>query len=97
MRYGARFAKQSNLPILVADGAPDKTDSKDLAEVEVMKTVLEKEYSISPNWIEDQSNTTQVNALQLLEIIKKDALKSIYLFTHLGKYHEQRLFLQSKA
>jgi uncharacterized SAM-binding protein YcdF (DUF218 family) len=31
-RYGARLAKQTNLPILVTGGAPDKTDTKDLAE-----------------------------------------------------------------
>jgi uncharacterized SAM-binding protein YcdF (DUF218 family) len=82
LRYGARLAKQINLPILVTGGAPDKTDLKDLTEAQVMKIVLEKEYSISPKWIEDQSNTTQENALRSSEILKKDAIQSIYLVTH---------------
>jgi uncharacterized SAM-binding protein YcdF (DUF218 family) len=82
LRYGARLAKQNNLPILVTGGAPDKTDTKDLAEAQVMKIVLEKEYSISPKWIEDQSNTTQENALRSAEILKKDAIQSVYLVTH---------------
>jgi uncharacterized SAM-binding protein YcdF (DUF218 family) len=82
LRYGARLAKQTNLPILLTGGAPDKTDTKDLAEAQVMKIVLEREYSISPKWIEDQSNTTQENALRSAEILKKDAIQSVYLVTH---------------
>jgi uncharacterized SAM-binding protein YcdF (DUF218 family) len=82
LRYGARLAKQTNLPVLLTGGAPDKTDTKDLAEAQVMKIVLEKEYSISPKWIEDQSNTTQENALRSAEILKKDAIQSVYLVTH---------------
>ena len=82
LRYGARLAKQTNLPILVTGGAPDKTSSKDLAEAQVMKIVLEKEYSISPKWIEDQSNTTQENALRSAKMLKKDDIESVYLVTH---------------
>jgi uncharacterized SAM-binding protein YcdF (DUF218 family) len=47
-----------------------------------MKIVLEKEYSISPKWIEDQSNTTQENALRSVEILRKDCIQSVYLDTH---------------
>jgi uncharacterized SAM-binding protein YcdF (DUF218 family) len=82
LRYGARLAKQTNLPTLVTGGAPDKTDTKDLAEAQLMKIVLEKEYSISPKWIEDQSNTTQENALGSAAMLKKDAIQSVYLVTH---------------
>jgi uncharacterized SAM-binding protein YcdF (DUF218 family) len=64
LRYGAKLAKQTNLPILLTGGAPDKTDTKNLAEAQFMKIVLEKEYSILLKWIEDQSNTTQKNALR---------------------------------
>ena len=76
------MAKQTNLHILVTGGAPDKTSSKDLAEAQVMKIVLEKEYSISPKWIEDQSNTTQENALHSAKMLKKDDIESVYLVTH---------------
>lgn len=82
LRYGVRLAKQTNLPILVTGGAPDKTDTNDLAEAKVMKMVLEKEYSMSPKWIEDQSNTTQENVLHSAEILKKEGMNSVYLVTH---------------
>jgi uncharacterized SAM-binding protein YcdF (DUF218 family) len=47
-----------------------------------MKIGLEKEYSILPKWIEDQSNTTQENAVRSVEILKQKAIKSVYLVTH---------------
>ena len=47
-----------------------------------MKIVLDKEYLISLKLIEDQSNTTQENALRSAEILKKDAIQSVYLVTH---------------
>ena len=76
------MTRQTNLPILVTIGAPDKTDTKDLAEAQVMKIILENEYLISPNWIEDQSNTIQENAQRSAEILKKDAIQSVYFVTH---------------
>jgi uncharacterized SAM-binding protein YcdF (DUF218 family) len=82
LRYGARLAKQTNLPILVTGGAPDKTDSKDLAEAELMKMVLEKEYALSAKWVERQSSTTQENALFSAEMLKKDRIQCVYLVTH---------------
>jgi uncharacterized SAM-binding protein YcdF (DUF218 family) len=82
LRYGARLAKQTNLPILLTGGAPDRINSKDLEEAKVMKIVLKKEYLISPKWIEDQSKTTQENALYSAEIVKRDGIKSVYLITH---------------
>ncbi len=76
------MAKQTNLPILVTGGAPDKTDTKDLAEAQIMKIVHEKEFSISPKRIEGQSKTTQENALRSSEIFKQEEIKSVYLVNH---------------
>ncbi len=82
LRYGARLAKQTKLPILVTGGAPDKVSKQDLSEAFVMKLVLEQELGLSPQWLEYQSNTTQENAIRSAEILKKDAIQSIYLVTH---------------
>ena len=82
LRYGARLAKQTKLPILVTGGAPDKASQEDLSEAFVMKLVLEQELGLSPQWLEDQSNTTQENAKLTAEILKNEGIKTIYLVTH---------------
>ena len=82
LRYGARLAKQTKLPILVTGGAPDKTSQEDLSEANVMKLVLEQELGLSPQWLEEQSNTTQENAKLTAGILKAEGIKTIYLVTH---------------
>ena len=82
IRYGARLARQTKLPILVTGGAPDKASKQDLSEAFVMKLVLEQELGLSPQWLEDQSNTTQENARLSAHMLKKEGVKTIYLVTH---------------
>jgi uncharacterized SAM-binding protein YcdF (DUF218 family) len=82
LRYGARLARQTKLPILVTGGAPDKASKQELSEAFMMKLVLEQELGLSPQWLEDQSNTTQENAIRSAEILKKEGIKSVYLVTH---------------
>jgi uncharacterized SAM-binding protein YcdF (DUF218 family) len=82
LRHGARLAKKTKLPILVTGGAPDKTSKEDLSEAFVMKLVLEQELGLSPQWLEEQSNTTQENAKLTARILKNEGLKTIYLVTH---------------
>jgi uncharacterized SAM-binding protein YcdF (DUF218 family) len=82
LRYGARLAKQTKLPILVTGGAPDKASKQELSEAFVMKMVLEQELGLSPQWLEDQSNTTQENAKLTAGLLKAEGIKTIYLVTH---------------
>ena len=82
LRYGARLAKQTKLPILVTGGAPDKVSKQKLSEAYVMKLVLEQELGLSPQWLEEQSNTTQENARLTASILKTEGIKTIYLVTH---------------
>jgi uncharacterized SAM-binding protein YcdF (DUF218 family) len=82
LRYGARLAKQTKLPILVTGGAPDKASKQELSEAFVMKLVLEKELGLSPQWFEEQSNTTQENTKLTARILKNEGIKTIYLVTH---------------
>lgn len=82
LRAGARLAKESNLPILLTGGAPDRTDAKDLSEAMVMSMVLKQELGIEAKWLEEQSNTTQENALQSAKILNQEGIKTIYLVTH---------------
>ncbi len=82
LRAGARLAKAINLPILLTGGAPDRIDARDLSEAKVMSMVLKKELDIDARWLEEQSNTTQENALQSAKILHQEGIKTIYLVTH---------------
>jgi uncharacterized SAM-binding protein YcdF (DUF218 family) len=82
LRFGARLAKATHLPVLVTGGAPDKVDEKDLPEAMLMNHVLHDELGIKAKWIEANSNTTQENARESARILKKDGVKTIYLVTH---------------
>jgi len=82
VRFGARLATEMNLPILVSGGAPDRTQVNELSEAQVMAKVLEEELGIQVRWIEDQSNTTEENLKNSLEILEKDQIQRIYLVTH---------------
>jgi hypothetical protein len=67
---------------LVTGGAPDKACKQEFSEAFMMKLVLGYVLGLSPQWLEDKSNTTQENAIRSAEILKKEGIKSIYLVTH---------------
>ncbi len=71
LEYGATLARQTKLSILVTGGSPDKASKQDLLEAVMMNLVLEQELDLSPQWLEDQFNTTQENAIRSAEILKK--------------------------
>lgn len=82
LRHGAHLTREMNLPILVSGGAPDRTKANEFSEAQVMAKVLQEEFGIQVQWIENQSNTTEENLKNSLEILEKDQIKKIYLVTH---------------
>ncbi len=82
LRFGARLAKVTQLPILVTGGAPDRVSEKDIPEATLMSHVLQDELGVGAKWIESNSNTTQENARESAQILKKERIKTIYLVTH---------------
>ena len=59
VRYGARLAKATGLPVLVTGGSVlgDTTP-----EAVLMKEALESEYGVTVRWVEDRSRNTRENA-----------------------------------
>jgi uncharacterized SAM-binding protein YcdF (DUF218 family) len=82
LRFGARLAKATHLPILVTGGAPDRVNEKDLPEAMLMSHVLHDELGVKAKWIEFNSNTTQENARESAKMLKADRVQAIYLVTH---------------
>lgn len=84
VRLAAKVAKQTSLPILTTGGLPDArggSQSIDQAEAAIMALVLKNEYGLSVKWIEDQSHTTQENAVYSAKLLKPEGVHYIYLVT----------------
>jgi uncharacterized SAM-binding protein YcdF (DUF218 family) len=72
VRYGARIARLTNLPVLVS-GAP---------EANAMRAALESEFGVSVRWVEDRSRTTHENARYTAAILKSVGIHRVVLVVH---------------
>ena len=79
LRYAVLLHRASGLPILVTGGMPGGST---LAEGRIMQHVLQKEYGVSPRWIEDASLTTWDNAQLSASLLKQAGIQRIALVTH---------------
>ena len=79
VRYAARLAKQTNLPVLVSGGHPY---SSDLPEAELMRNTLEKDFGVKVRWVEGNSDNTLENARKSAEILREAGVRRVFLVTH---------------
>jgi len=78
IRYGARLARHSSLPVMVTGGAP----KGGTAEGELMKTSLEEDFGISVRWVESRSRDTRENAEYCAAVMLPGGHRRIVLVTH---------------
>ena len=78
IRYGARLARQSKLPVMVTGGAP----KGGTAEGELMKVSLEEDFGISVQWVESRSRDTRENAEYCAALMLPSGHRRIVLVTH---------------
>jgi uncharacterized SAM-binding protein YcdF (DUF218 family) len=78
VRYGARLARQTSLPVLVAGGAPTGMHPESTLMAETLKT----DFGIEAKWMETRSLDTEQNALNSAVILKKAGISRIALVTH---------------
>ena len=78
LRYGATLARQTGLPVLVTGG---RLHSKN-AEAEVMREVLEHEFSVPVKWIEPHSRNTHENAVFSARVLHAHGISRVVLVTH---------------
>jgi uncharacterized SAM-binding protein YcdF (DUF218 family) len=79
VRYGARVARQTGLPVLVSGGS---VRGKTAAESIVMRDALVSEYGIAPRWIEDASRNTHENVVLSAQMLARDGVRTIVLIGH---------------
>lgn len=78
VRYGARLARESRLPLLVAGGAP----FGGRPEGESMKAVLEDEFGVPVRWVEAASRDTEESASLSARLLKERGVTRIALLSH---------------
>ena len=91
LRYGARLAKQTKLPVLVSGGPPGGAFS----EGSQMADALKVDFGVAPRWLEVRSLDTADNARYSAEILKPAGISRIVLVTHAS--HMRRAVAEFEA
>lgn len=79
LRYGARVARETGLPVLVTGGRLPDLDS---TEAGLMREALENEYGVPVRWAEDRSRNTHENARFSAQLLKADGVRTVVLVAH---------------
>jgi uncharacterized SAM-binding protein YcdF (DUF218 family) len=79
VRYGAKLARETGLPVLVSGGV---AGAGDYPEARMMADSLTEDFGITPKWIEDGSENTEQNARKTAAILEKSGIRHIILVTH---------------
>ena len=85
LRYAAKLAKQSHLPVLVSAGIM-RAGEPTLAVA--MADTLEHEFNVPVRWREEHSADTRENALFSAEILRTEQIERVIVVTH--AWHEAR-------
>jgi uncharacterized SAM-binding protein YcdF (DUF218 family) len=78
VRYGARVARLTGLPVLVSGGAPSGGES----EAKLMQEALQQEFGVTVRWVEDRSRNTHENAIRSAEILRLAGIQRVVLVGH---------------
>ncbi len=79
VRYAARLAKASELPVLVSGGLHF---GQPPSEAQLMADSLEQDFTVIPRWLEHESRTTWENAEFTAKILRAEGIKRIVLVTN---------------
>lgn len=78
LRYGARLARQSKLPVMVTGGAANG----EVPEGTVMKAALEEDFGVPVRWVESRSRDTRENADLCAAALLPAGVRRVVLVTH---------------
>lgn len=78
VRYGARVARLTGLPVLVAGGSIDGS----VPEAVLMRDALQGEFGIDVRWTEQASRNTRENALGSARILAAAGMGRVVLVAH---------------
>ena len=78
VRYGARIARRTGLPVLVTGGSVRNSRS----EGDLMRESLEREFSVPVRWVEMRARNTHENALLSAGILRAEGITRVVLVAH---------------
>lgn len=78
VRYGARVARLTGLPVLVTGGSVSGGET----EAKLMQDALKNEFGIDVRWAEDRSRTTHENAVNSTSMLREAGVQRIVLVAH---------------
>ena len=78
VRYGARLARQTGLPVLVTGGAP----YGGTPEAQLMREALEQDFGVAVRWAESASNDTEDNARMSAKVLREAGITRVLVVTH---------------
>ncbi len=78
VRYGARIARLTGLPVLVTGGSVFGGET----EAKLMRQSLEGEFGVGVRWAEDVSRNTHENAVRSGAVLHADGVNRVVLVAH---------------
>lgn len=93
LRYGARLARQTGLPILVTGGAP----FGGRPEAESMREVLEQDFALNVRWTEEASRDTTENAAFSAPLLHQAHIRHIALVTHASHMPRSQILFERQG
>jgi uncharacterized SAM-binding protein YcdF (DUF218 family) len=78
VRYGARLARATGLPVLVSGGSVEGAPPEAL----LMRNALVHEYGVPVRWAETRSRNTHENALRSTELLRASGVSRVILVGH---------------
>ena len=78
IRYGARLARETRLPVLVTGGRPDGGSA---SEADLMAETLDQDFGVKVRWRETESINTIQNARFSAKILADAGIKRVILVT----------------
>ena len=79
VRYAARIARATGLPVLVSGGTPGGARR---SEAQAMREALEQEYGVPVRWVEPHSRNTRENARNSALVLKAAGVTTVVLVAH---------------
>lgn len=93
IRYGARLARESGLPVLVTGGGP----TGPTAEGQLMADVLQEDFGIKVRWVERRSLDTHDNARFSAPLLRAAHIQRIVLVTHAAHMRRARAEFEAQG
>ena len=87
IRYGARLARETGLPVLVSGGRVRQAPPEAL----LMRDVLTREFGVPVRWVETRSQNTHQNAINSAAILKASGVQQVILVGHSFDFPRTRI------